>query len=250
MNQIPPSSLPQRTPRCPDDDRLAAFVEHRLPGAETAQVEAHVATCDYCVGQVSFLLELQDSHLPEVPASLLTRVSRPPASSPWWRLSWDWAPAAAAMAGIVLVASVVLQHEPAVNETVSERPATRQQAPATSIPPEPPQVQPPATALPPETRSQAPLPATPRLFHPLPGSSVNRQAFDLRWAAVPKALFYDVRITSPDGQLKWSSRVESAQVRVPAGASLPAGNYFVWVRAQLPEGKSVRDQAVSFTIQE
>lgn len=250
MNETPPNSLMQRTPRCPDDDRLAAFVEHRLSEAQASEMEAHVSTCDYCVNQVSFLLDLQDSQLPEVPAALLARVSSPPSARPWWSaMGLRWAPAAAALAGIVLVASVVLQR-PAERETPSEPPVTHEQPSLAPAPAAQPQVPPQTTAPPPETRSQTPLAAAPRVIEPRSGDALSRQGFDLRWTPVPNALFYDVRITAPDGQLKWSKRVDSSQARVPGGDGLPAGTYFVWVRASLPEGKFVRAQAVSFTVQD
>ena len=75
-------------------------------------------------------------------------------------------------------------------------------------------------------------------------------AFDLRWTPVPGALFYEVRITTPSGQLVWSGKVEQEHVRVPTGAGLRPGAHFAWVRAELPEGRLVRAQAVSFTVRE
>jgi len=210
-------------------------------------VEAHVATCDYCVDVVSFLLELEDSDIPDVPAALLSRVSHSRTRRPWWNIAFGWAPAAAAVAGIILVASVVLEHQPRVVETVSERPPSQRQSPAVSSPSTP-DVQP-ATPLPvPESRSEEQILAMPRLLQPRPGAGVSRKDFSLRWTAVPNALYYDVRVTSPDGRLAWSSRVEGAQARVPADADLTTGTYFIWVRAHLPAGNLVRSQAVSVTV--
>jgi hypothetical protein len=88
------------------------------------------------------------------------------------------------------------------------------------------------------------------MLEPRPGATVDASDMELRWAAVPQALFYDVRITDPSGQLAWSSKVEGDRVKVPADAGLKPGPYFVWVRAHLPEGKLVRTQAVSFTVRE
>ncbi|MGH9601226.1 MAG: anti-sigma factor family protein [Terriglobales bacterium] len=254
MNQTPPSSLPQPTRHCPEEQLLAAYVEQRLPEAKRQQVEAHVSACEYCVAQVGFLLNVQDAELPEVPAALLARVRQPAAAGSWWGgLSWRWAPAAAALAGVVVVASISMQRDSAVPTTGGERPPTRQQA-ATSTP----AVTPPAmgsaqsSATPPsrETRSLAQSGDPLRLLEPRPGATVAPEAFDLRWTPVPRALFYEVRITTPSGQLVWSSKVEQQQVRVPVGAGLRPGAHFAWVRAQLPEGRLIRAQAVSFTVRE
>ena len=79
---------------------------------------------------------------------------------------------------------------------------------------------------------------------------VNAAKLELRWTAIPQALFYEVRVTNPSGQLVWNSKVERERVQVPVEAGLKPGSYFVWVRAHLPEGKLIRTQAVSFTVRE
>lgn len=254
MSETAPSSFPQRTRRCPEDDVLAAYMERRLQPQKQPQVEAHVADCPYCLEQVAFLLKAQDAELPQVPAALLARVAKP-ASRPWLAdISWRWAPAAVALAGVVVVASVMLRQEPAAPSAGSERPPARQQA-ATSTPvqPAPAPVAPgasPAASSPRETRSQAQVADGLQLLEPRVGATVTAEGFDLRWTAAPRALFYEVRITTANGQMVWSGKSEREQLRVPAAAGLQPGVHFAWVRAHLPEGRLVRAQAVSFRVQE
>jgi len=251
MNETSPSSFPQRTWRCPEDDVLAGYMERRLLLPKQEQVEAHVSACPYCLEQVSFLLNLQDTELPQVPAALLARVAKP-ASRPWLAdITWRWAPAAVALAGVVVVASVLMLQAP---DTGSERPPVRQQTsvPAQAVPtpvPEPSGASP-ATSPPRETRSQAQVANGLQLLEPRLGAIVTAENLFLRWTTVPRALFYEVRITTASGQMVWNGKAEREQLRVPADAGLRPGTHFVWVRAHLPEGRLIRAQAVSFTVQE
>ena len=254
MNETAPSSFPQRTRRCPEDDVLAAYMERRLQPQKQPQVEAHVSDCPFCLEQVAFLLKVQDAELPQVPAVLLARVAKP-ASRPWLaNISGRLAPAAVALAGVLVVASVVMRQEPAARSAGSERPPTRQQAAtATPVQPSPAPVAPWASpaALPPrETRSQTQLADRLQLLEPRAGATVMAEGFDLRWTAAPRALFYEVRITTASGQMVWSGKAEREQLRVPAAARLHPGVHFAWVRAHLPEGRLLRAPAVSFTVQE
>jgi hypothetical protein len=254
MNETSPSSFPQRTRRCPEEDVLAAYMERRLQLPKQQQVEAHVSACPYCLEQVGFLLNVQDAELPQVPAALLARVAKPP-SRPWLAdISWRWAPATVALAGVLVVASVVMRQDPAAPSVGSERPPIRQQtsAPAPAVPTPVPEGSGASQAASPprETRSQAQVADGLQLLEPRAGAIVTAESFKLRWTAVPRALFYEVRITTANGQMVWSGKVEREQVRVPADAGLRPGAHFAWVRAHLPEGRLIRAQAVSFTVQE
>ena len=60
--------------RCPDEIELAAYVDHRLEGPTREFVEAHIADCDSCFSQVSFLLQAADStESVEMPTTVLGR---------------------------------------------------------------------------------------------------------------------------------------------------------------------------------
>ena len=78
----------------PDADQLNAFVEHALPQHEHQQTLAHLAICPDCRTIVSLSLPtVEESPVPEPE----------PARKPWfsgWNLAW---PAAAALAGLVVI---------------------------------------------------------------------------------------------------------------------------------------------------
>jgi len=165
---------------------------------------------------------------------------------------WKWTPAAAALAGVVVVASILVWRDRPAPGVQPDRIAHREQAPERAAA----ALAPPVTAESKvgsptqEVRGQTPLPLEPRVLEPKPGATVNAADLELRWAGVPQVLFYEALITNPSGELAWSSKVEQARVRVPAEARLRPGAYFVWVRAHLPEGKVIRSQAVTFTVRE
>lgn len=249
----PPNLVPRRTWRCPDEARLAAYFERSLPAPQQQEVEAHVSSCEYCLAQVAFLLEVQDVEPPEVPRALLERALEPAGSrTAFPGMVWKWSPAVAALAGVVVVASILVWRDQPAPGMQSDRSAHREEAPerASAAPPPPVTAGPGAESPAQVVRGRAQLSLEPRVLEPRAGATVDAANLELRWVGVPQVLFYEALITNPSGELTWSSKVEQAQVRVPAEARLRPGSYFVWVRAHLPEGKVIRSQAVSFTVRE
>ena len=106
---------------CPDEALLSAYVEHGIPEEERAKVEAHLADCEACLGQVAFLAsqpaEPSSAVAPGAVARARGLVALPP--SPWRSLVLRWGTALAGVACVVLVAIAVL------------RPGGPMQAPAT-----------------------------------------------------------------------------------------------------------------------
>jgi hypothetical protein len=239
---------PRRTWRCPDESQLAAYFERQLEPSQHRSVEAHVSSCDYCLAQVAFLLNVEDAELPEVPRALLERARG--GGSLLGTLVWKWSPVA--LASIMVIASLLIWRQTQAPQVQSERPPQREQASASTVAPVKPAVTAELRAASPtqQSRIQTRPSLEPRMLQPTAGAAVNAAKLELRWTAVPQALFYDIRITSPNGQLVWSAKVEEEKVQVPAEAGVQPGPYFVWVRAHLPEGKLVRTPAVSFTVQQ
>src|SRR5258706_4438993 len=78
--------------RCPDDMLLMKYVDRRLDLKARESLEAHLADCDFCLGQVSFLVHSAVWSDPsEVPPPLLARAThlvsdnRRTALLPGWR---------------------------------------------------------------------------------------------------------------------------------------------------------------------
>src|SRR3972149_7977624 len=64
----------RRSWRCPEETKLAAYVEAGLTAREKSRLEAHLSDCDFCLSPVAFLLRTQDmTAVDPVPDWLLLR---------------------------------------------------------------------------------------------------------------------------------------------------------------------------------
>src|SRR5437867_4096751 len=77
--------------RCPRTTDLAAYVDRRLAGRARESLEAHLADCDSCLAQVSFLVHSGDGpDSVDVPAHLLARARSLVTESPRTSMIWNW----------------------------------------------------------------------------------------------------------------------------------------------------------------
>jgi hypothetical protein len=84
---------------------------------------------------------------------------------------------------------------------------------------------------------------------PVEAARLARKDLEFRWHAVPGSLYYEIDLVTEDGTSVWRSRVEGTSARPPDGAKLDAGaKYFVWVKAFLSGGETVKSAAVSFYV--
>jgi len=84
---------------------------------------------------------------------------------------------------------------------------------------------------------------------PAEASTLVRKDLEFRWQAVPGSLYYEIDLVTDEGTSVWRSRVEGTSARPPEGAKLDAGaKYFVWVKAFLSGGETVKSAAVSFHV--
>lgn len=235
--------------RCPSDGDIAAYADHRLIGRDRERIETHLADCDFCLSQVSFLAQMDSAQLPEdVPDSLLARAqglqpSRERVGMTW---SWRWGATAAAVASLAIVVMVSLR-----NPVVQPPPAQTlaKIAPAPQVPsktgPEVPQPGTGETAI----RQAAPKLLAPVLISPRPNATLARGPIEFRWEGIQEALFYELKVVSAEGDLVWESRTEGTSATLPTSLSLqPGRKYFVWVQAVLAEGKTVRSESVAFNV--
>jgi hypothetical protein len=272
---------------CPDEALLSAYVEHGIPEEQRAKVEAHLADCEACLGQVAFLAR-QPAELAEpatsVPPGAVARardlVALPP--SPWRPFVLRWGSALAGVACVVLVVAAVLRQGPAVQAPATTpvpdaAPAVpAQSAPELAGPPAvtAPQVESrPSTLLgttlseprdfgrgeskgrkpkavataPPTVRNSAPAVRALSVVSPVESATLARKDLEFRWQAVSGTLYYEIDLVTEDGTSVWHSRVEGTSARPPDGTKLDAGaKYFVWVKAFLSGGETVKSAAVSF----
>jgi hypothetical protein len=91
----------------------------------------------------------------------------------------------------------------------------------------------------------------PDLLFPQEGSGIAPEELKFSWQAVEQSVFYEIRLVTADGSLMWEKRLEATSVRLPADVRVADGRkYFVWVRAYLPEGKTLKSSTVGFTVGE
>lgn len=238
----------RRTWRCPDEGELAAYADTLLNEAGRQRVEKHLVSCDFCLDQVSFLVGAREAETPaSVPEALLAR-ARELANSQertQWTPALRWALPAGITACVALAAGLWLGQP----EMVLSPPAPPGSPPVETVsPPLASSEASPAPAPPPAVRNRTRKGAAPDLVFPQEGSVITAEEFDFRWQEVERSLFYEIRLVTDDGSLVWEGRVEATRTRLPADVRLAAGQkYFVWVRAYMPEGKTLKSSTVGFT---
>ena len=96
---------PKRGWRCPDNNKLAAYVNGQLAN-ERKSLETHFANCTACLETLSFLAQSVDEPLEAVPANLLARARSLGNKKPVvvWRWRWAMATATACLLMVVLLA--------------------------------------------------------------------------------------------------------------------------------------------------
>jgi len=101
----------------------------------------------------------------------------------------------------------------------------------------------------PTVRNSASAVRTLSVVSPTESATPARKDLEFRWHAVAGSLYYEIDLVTEDGTSVWHSRVEGTSARPPDGAKLDAGaKYFVWVKAFLSGGETVKSAAVSFHI--
>jgi len=214
-----------------------------------------LADCEFCLGQVAFLVRLKETPIPEAaPAALVAQASEGASvkARPWFAWAWRWEAAAAMVACAVVVLVISLREASRPAPVVSPAPrgevaAARVPAPAETNPLVPLASAPARAGV--QLRGGTPTLSTPTLLFPAPHATLLRSQVEFRWQSVPGASGYEVRLLTAEGDLVWEKRTEASSVKVPADVKLAAGqNYYVSVRADLPEGKTAQSRVVAFRV--
>ncbi|MCL4523239.1 MAG: fibronectin type III domain-containing protein [Acidobacteria bacterium] len=154
---------------------------------------------------------------------------------------WRWGAATAVAAALVLALTLRLDRQ--------------QTLPTQLAPPAAPAVVPAAPALMPPSDAtsahavrksgrKAPLP---EILFPKEGAVLSSGPVEVRWKGIPGAIHYEVQVVTADGDIIGEGRAETTNALLPIGKSVkPGAKYFLWVRAHLPNGKTVRSAVVSF----
>lgn len=215
-----PPSPSRGSEECLSEATLAAYAEGAVDDEHRASVEAHLADCDLCLEQVALLGRLAQQPPAAVPAALVDRArDLVPADGreqrPWLR--WGWTAAAALFLAIAAGLWTSSQR------LLPDGPGVRAQRDV-ALP-----AQPGPTIVSPDTEG------------------VLDSGDEIRWQEVPLALGYEISVMTLDGTLLFEERTEATVWRLPASDQLLVGeSYYVWVRALLADGTTVRSPATRF----
>jgi Putative zinc-finger len=232
--------------RCPRLATVVTYAEGRLEGRSQLQFERHLAGCGHCLNELAFLLRTQELEKEyEVSPELLARArSLAEAKASFgWKPEWSWIALSGATVLLVVV-SLELRKPRAI--PISPMPTAATPKKGSSTPP--PAVQPSAPA-PPSVRNSQKSPTSPELIFPPEGAIISREDMEFRWREVKGRIDYEILVATAEGDVVWELRTEGTHARLPHNISLiPQQKYFIWVRADLPEGRTEKSAAVSFRV--
>ena len=257
--------------RCPDEARIAAYVDGRLEGSARNSMNAHFAKCDYCLSQLSFLAKSADWQSSEqVPADLLVKARSLVSQNRRLRFASGWTTATAVAASLLFIFAIVFtwryyrERSITGEQTVAQQPSERSIATEKTSSPAPnPDLVASANSSPlPKARhakSQADAPlvrkaetgvGTPRIVFPSDGALLKREDIEFRWQKFPDALSYEVSILTAAGDIVLTRQTEQTALQLSTSDTqlLSGSKYFVSVRAHVGEGKTVRYGVVSFRL--
>lgn len=236
---------------CPDEARLASFIDARLPAAEMRQTREHLVGCGACRTAVADIVRdlaaLTESPQVPIPADVRRRVeglvppravapvSRPPARGRWAALT-----AAALMAVFALVK---FWHRP--------------------VPPSSNPVGPPDSHEVPDMRGGSEETFT--TLSPKDQASLSLKspaALVLEWSAYggasasPESLgseggaaYYVATVREPSGRVVWSGRTAATQISLPPDVRFVPGAAYTWsVVAHLTFGTSQETRTATFSV--
>lgn len=206
-----------RTPFCPEDHEIAAFVDGALVGQVRENIERHLAECRACVSRVGLLTRLMREQRPELQSRAAETGSRA------WLRAWpQWAAAASILLVIGFLATTT-------NFTSSTDPVTEFQA----------------------MRNIDSQIRPPEILAPLTGFIGQEEELVIRWTEVPGSLYYEVRVVSDVGDLIDAERVDGTEWTISPDLDLePNREYFVRIDAFLTDAKPISSDFIPFTLRE
>jgi hypothetical protein len=249
--------------RCPGETEIAAYVEQRLPAKDEARIESHLADCDACLEQVMLLVRPPAAEPASVAPQLLSRARDLAAEqkAAWHAPVLRWGAVAATLVlvavvlnrqvrapGVLPVPPAPAPNLPAPSATLPAPPAATQPAPQVAAQPAPapqPLAPPPQSAV----RNSIAKPLQLELQFPSENATLSIGQLEFRWTVVPAATYYEVQLVTDDGAVVWIGKVEGTRARPPDAVRLEAGRkYFVWIKAYLAGGGTLKSATVSFFI--
>lgn len=199
----------ERTPFCPDDHDIAAFVDGALDDSERVLIDRHLPDCPVCVSRVGLLTRLMRDDVADDAVAAQHTNKR-------WQAAPQWAVAAS-----ILLAIFWIGWSPQVDQTVDYQ----------------------------EARGIPLVLSPPEILAPDSGVLAKRDGFMFRWTEVPGSLYYEIRVVSDAGDLLGEERVDRTEWALPEAINLePGREYFVRVDAYLSDSKAISSQHIPFRL--
>lgn len=238
-----PRKIARRKWNCPSDKLVAAYLEQRLEPKERVRLEAHLSDCDFCLDILGGLVRQQRApQLSEAPPHLVGKAASAIPAGSGWRSPRRWV-LVPAFAALIVAAVVLLRALPPgpYSASISTSAMEKSRPPLAGLqpPPQPPDEQ--------YVRKLIPLQML-EVLEPQPESVVLRNRLRFRWKPVGDAAYYELRVANSEGDLMWQGQGSSPKAQLPPELPLQPGNYFVWVRAYLHDGRTIKSEPVPFTI--
>jgi hypothetical protein len=189
-----------------------------------------------CVGDI---VKLQTTEAPVIPGGLVQKaVGLVPKSS---RRRWTLVPAAAV--ALLVVAGIIATRGSNQEQLALFYPPTLPRPAVTKV----------RSAhlgqQPGDVNRRTPAPALlPDLISPRNNSTVRSPRLEFSWEPVPSCRYYDLHLTTSEGELIWQQTSETATLQLPASVMLSKGEYFVWVTAHLKDGGMSKSTPVAFRV--
>ena len=221
---------------CPSEAEIAAYADHAITGRDRDTIEAHLADCEFCLSQVAFLARIREAELPaSVPGWLLSRARDLAGSRARVVLIPAWGRVAAAAACLLVTVTVSLRYSRLHNlssGTNAPAPAGMPRMDAGDV-------------------RRGARDASLAVVFPTPESAVARKDLQFRWKTVDGALDYEVCLLTAEGDLVWEQKTEGNSIKLPSEVRVATGHrYYLLIRADLPQGKTVESRPVAFSVAE
>ena len=235
--------LPKRKWTCPGDATIAAYVDGVLGKLGTRWTEFHLSSCPRCRLLLAGVVKTQrEAHSPLPPVELMQRAISLAQRRPAAPRRWIWVAATTTAATVLFAASTIVLHRPEQLTLLLPR-APSPPLIAKSEPPVAARARVPEILRKPRTGE-----VIPSILSPMPDSVVATGQLHFSWKPLSQVRDYAVRVVTADGDLVWEGQTEKSSLQFPPDVRLAAGSYFVWITANLADGRSAKSSPVRFLV--
>ncbi len=221
---------------CLDEIRCSRLIDGQLTEPEREAIVEHLANCRNCLDLVAGVMQLQSDDVATVPATLVAAaLALRPEQQPIQAYSRDrWQTKLAVAASLILVVgALVWQYEGIMDlrPTNGSTQPTIEEGPDVRISP----------------HDQERL----NIISPTDQSNIDPENIDMQWSPVDRSVFYEIQLLTDDGDVVWQGRTEHTSMQLPQDLRFDsAGGYYLWVKAHLSDGKTIKSKVVFIRLEE